>query len=32
VTIPGNHITLLFSSGAAAVRQEIERFVHEAVA
>ena len=26
VAVPGNHITLLFGEGAAAVRKEIERF------
>lgn len=30
--VPGNHITLLFGSGAAAVRREIEGFVHEGAA
>ncbi len=27
-TIPGNHITLLFRDGAAAIRQHLEDFVH----
>lgn len=30
--VPGNHITLLFGAGAAAVRREIEQFVHEGAA
>lgn len=29
VVVPGNHITLLFGEGAAAVRKEIERFAGE---
>ncbi|MEO8338053.1 MAG: alpha/beta hydrolase [bacterium] len=30
--VPGNHITLLFGAGAAAVRKEIEQFAGEGVA
>lgn len=30
--VPGNHITLLFGDGAAAVRREIERFVYAGAA
>ncbi len=32
VIVPGNHITLLFGAGAAAVRREIEQFAGEGVA